>query len=84
MKDPETDELRGRVYLDDERDAREPFLYCLRWEKYLNERIGIDCFTYIVLCELPGFTPRGFRRVGVGSTETSDWLHGEEEELVII
>lgn len=30
MNDPETDELRGRVYLEDESDAHEPFLYCLR------------------------------------------------------
>lgn len=60
MKDPKTDELRGRVYLDNESDAREPFLYCLRWEKYFSERFGIYCFTYIVLCELPGFMPRGF------------------------
>lgn len=84
MKDPKTDELRGRVYLDDESDLNEPFFYFLRWEKHFNPRVQLDCFTCIVLCELPGFTPRRFRRVGVGCTETSDWLIGEEEKLVVI
>lgn len=44
----------------------------------------MDCFACIVLRELHGFAPRRFRRVGVGFTETSDWLLGEEEKFVIV
>ena len=84
MKDSDTDELRGRVYFDDESDANQPILYCLRWEKHFNPRVEMDCFACIILCEIDGFIPRRFRRVGVGSTETSDWLIGEEEKIVII